>query len=50
MRKNEKYYGYDLSDQKQMKIINETTQNNLLTKGWIENIFGGVGKGPPTTP
>ena len=41
---------YDLSDQQKMKIISETTQNNLLEKGLIENIFGGIGKGPSTTP
>ena len=41
---------YDLSDQQKMKIISETTKNNLLNKGLIENIFGGVGKGPSTTP
>ena len=41
---------YDLSDQQKMKIISETTENNLLKKGLIENIFGGIGKGPTTTP
>ena len=37
---------YDLNDQKNTKIINETTPNNLIKKGWVENIFGGVGKVP----
>ena len=37
---------YDLNDQNKMKIINDTTPNNLIKKGWVENIFGGVGKVP----
>ena len=37
---------YDLNDQKNTKIISETTPNNLIKQGWVENIFGGVGKVP----
>ena len=37
---------YDLTDQNNMKIINDTTQNNLIKQGLVESIFGGVGKAP----
>ena len=40
---------YDLSDQKKMRIVSETTPNNLIKQGLVENIFGGVGKGPAAT-
>ena len=41
---------YDLTNQKNMKIIDETTSSNLIKQGLLENIFGGVGKGPSVTP
>ena len=42
--------GYDLTDQKNTEIIKDTTVNNLLKQGLLENIFGGIGKGPTPTP
>ena len=41
---------YDLTDQKNTKIIKDTTANNLLKQGLLESIFGGIGKGPTPTP
>ena len=41
---------YDLTDQKNTEIINDTTPNNLIKQGLVERIFGGVGRGPSTTP
>ena len=37
---------YDLTDENNMKIINDTTPNNLIKQGLVESIFGGVGKAP----
>ena len=40
---------YDLNDEKDLKFIQEKTPNNLLKKGLIEKIFGGVGNSIPST-
>ena len=40
---------FDLNDQKDIEYIKEKTPNNLLDKGFIEKIFGGVGSSIPTT-
>lgn len=34
---------YDLDDQKDLKYIKEQTKNNIIDRGLIEKIFGGVG-------
>ena len=40
---------YDLNDEKEAKLINETTENELVKRGLIEKIFGGVGNNMPTS-
>ena len=35
---------YNLEDQKDIAIVKEKTKNNLIERGLIEKIFGGVGK------
>ena len=41
---------YNLNDKKDLKSIKDSTPNNLIKLGFIEKIFGGVGKNPfPTT-
>ena len=40
---------YDLNDEKDLQFIKEKTPNNLLQKGLIEKIFGGVGNSVPNT-
>ena len=34
---------YNLEDEKDIAIVKEKTQNNLIKRGLIEKIFGGVG-------
>ena len=43
---------YNLEDEKDIAIVNEKTKNNLIERGLIEKIFGGVGKNQefPNTP
>ena len=43
---------YNLDDEKEMAIVKEKTKNNLIERGLIEKIFGGVGKTQefPNTP
>ena len=43
---------YNLEDEKDMAIVKEKTKNNLIERGLIEKIFGGVGKSQefPITP
>jgi len=42
---------FNLDDENQIKLIQETTPNKIIKKGLIEKIFGGVGKSniPNTT-
>tara|TARA_B110000438_G_scaffold265034_1_gene278083 strand:+ start:239 stop:670 length:432 start_codon:yes stop_codon:yes gene_type:complete len=35
---------YDLEKEQEIKIIKEQTKNNLIKRGLLEKIFGGVGK------
>ena len=35
---------YSLNDEKKLKIIKDTTKDNIIKRGLIEKIFGGVGK------
>ena len=35
---------YNLEDEKDISIVKEKTKNNLIDRGLIEKIFGGVGK------
>jgi len=35
---------YNLEDEKKIAIVKEKTKNNLIKRGSIEKIFGGVGK------
>ena len=34
---------YNLEDEKDIAIVKEKTKNNLIERGLIEKIFGGVG-------
>ena len=36
---------YDLDNFKKIDLSNNTTENNMIERGWIEKIFGGIGKG-----
>jgi len=40
---------YNLDQEQQIKFIKETTENNLVERGLIEKIFGGIGKKPLTS-
>ena len=35
---------YNLDDEKKLNIIKDTTKDNIIKRGLIEKIFGGVGK------
>ena len=37
---------YNLDQEQQIDFIKDTTKNNLVNRGLIEKIFGGIGKGP----
>ena len=43
---------YNLEDEKDIAIVKEKTKNNLIERGLIEKMFGGVGKSQelPTSP
>ena len=42
---------YDLEDTNQVALVKERTSDQILKKGLLESLFGGVGRGPsPTTP
>ena len=43
---------YNLEDEKVIAIVKEKTQNNIIERGLIEKIFGGVGKAQelPSSP
>ena len=43
---------YNLEDEKKIALVREKTKNNLIERGLIEKIFGGVGKTQelPNTP
>ena len=43
---------YNLEDEKDIAIVKEKTKNNLIERGLIEKIFGGVGRSQefPITP
>ena len=40
---------FDLNDENQIKLIEETTPNKIIKRGLIEKIFGGVGNNIPNT-
>ena len=40
---------YDLNDKQDVKNINKSTPNELIKRGLIQKIFGGVGNTVPTT-
>ena len=40
---------YNLNDEQDVKNIKESTPNNLIKRGLIEKIFGGIGNNIPTT-
>ena len=40
---------YDLNDEQDVKNIKDTTPNELIKRGLIEKIFGGIGNNIPTT-
>ena len=39
---------YDLDQEQQIDFIKDTTKNNLVNRGIIEKVFGGIGRGPLT--
>ena len=39
---------YNLNQEQQINFIKDKTKNNLVNRGLIEKIFGGIGKGPLT--
>ena len=39
---------YNLDQEQQIDFIKDKTKNNLVNRGLIEKIFGGIGKGPLT--
>ena len=42
---------YNLEDANQVALIKERTSDQILKKGLLESLFGGVGRGPsPTSP
>ena len=40
---------YDLNDEQDVKNIKESTPNNLVKRGVIQKIFGGIGNSMPST-
>ena len=40
---------YDLNDQRDIEYIKDKTPNELIERGWIEKIFGGIGQNIPNT-
>ena len=40
---------YDLNDQQDIKNIKDSTPNDLIKRGLIEKIFGGIGNSMPIT-
>ena len=44
----EKFIQYNLDDEKDIKYIKESTPNELIKRGLIQKIFGGVGQTTPT--
>ena len=40
---------YDLNDEQDVKNIKESTPNNLIKRGLIQKIFGGIGISLPST-
>ena len=40
---------YDLNDQKDIEFIKDKTPNELIERGLIEKIFGGIGQNIPNT-
>tara|TARA_B100001971_G_C18007746_1_gene440723 strand:+ start:393 stop:707 length:315 start_codon:yes stop_codon:yes gene_type:complete len=40
---------FDLNDQKTINYIKDTTSHELIQRGLIEKIFGGVGSSVPST-
>ena len=39
---------FNLDQEKQIDFIKDTTKNNLVNRGIIEKVFGGIGRGPLT--
>ena len=40
---------YDLNDEQDVKNIKDSTPNELIKRGLIQKVFGGVGKNMPST-
>tara|TARA_B100000315_G_C14296800_1_gene459942 strand:+ start:77 stop:511 length:435 start_codon:yes stop_codon:yes gene_type:complete len=40
---------YNLNDEKDVKYIKETTSNEIIKRGLIKKIFGGIGHATPNT-
>ena len=39
----------NLKNVEEIKYLKETTKNNLIERGFIEKVFGGIGRQPTTT-
>ena len=41
---------YNLDNQKDIKLVEDQTSSEIVKQGLLEKVFGGVGKGPITSP
>jgi len=41
---------YNLDNQKDIKLVEDQTSSEIVKQGLLERVFGGVGKGPVTSP
>ena len=43
---------YNINNQNQIKLIKDQTESDVIERGLLEKVFGGVGRGatPPTSP
>jgi len=41
---------YNLDNQKDIKLVEDQTSSEIVKQGLLERVFGGVGKGPLTSP
>ena len=41
---------YNLDNQKDIKLVEDQTSSEIVKQGLLEKVFGGVGKGPVTSP
>ena len=41
---------YNLDNQRDIKLVEDQTSSEIVKQGLLEKVFGGVGKGPVTSP